>query len=88
MIAMAIMEENKLLRKQNKEYILWRRKTPFMISMPNWFISIILFPMKTVLQKDWPETNKDIVVTLLIYSLLLLILSLPFFVINEELMTS
>jgi protein-S-isoprenylcysteine O-methyltransferase Ste14 len=77
-IGMAINEENKFLNENNEKFINWRNKTPFMIPLPKVIMSLLLIPVRILLKKDWPETNKEIIFTLLIYGFLVLILSLPF----------
>ena len=83
-IGMAITEENNLLRAENEEFITWRKKTPFMIPIPKVVTSFILFPMKIILKKDWPENNKEIIITLLLYGLILVFLSLPLIPLRRE----
>ncbi|UCE14006.1 MAG: hypothetical protein JSV04_02220 [Candidatus Heimdallarchaeota archaeon] len=78
-IGMAITEENTLLRECTEEYTHWRTRTPFLIPLPKGIISVILWPTRLLLRKEWPERNKEILVILLFYGLLLISLSLPLF---------
>ena len=82
LIGLAIAEENSLINKQkkdsNQQYFTWREKTPFLIPLPNSLKTVILFPSKKVLRKEWPENKKELIVVLVLYSLILILSSLPF----------
>lgn len=78
-IGLAITEENTLLRECTEEFTLWQTRTPFLIPLPKTIISLILWPTRLLLKKEWPECNKEILVILLFYGLILIALSLPLF---------
>jgi protein-S-isoprenylcysteine O-methyltransferase Ste14 len=87
LIAIAIREENVLLKTQSRLYISWRKKTPFLFYLPNNFSFFLLKPVKRVIAKEWPETDKEILITILIYGTILIILSIMLFLILEILHT-
>lgn len=76
-LGLAITEENNLIGENNEEYITWRTKTPFLIPLPRVLTSVILFPTRMVLKKEWPENNKEIILILIIYGIILILSSLP-----------
>jgi protein-S-isoprenylcysteine O-methyltransferase Ste14 len=76
-LGLAITEEKNLLQEKNEDYVTWRQKTPFLIPLPNILIVGILFPIRVVLKKDWPENNREVVLILVIYGTILIICSLP-----------
>ncbi len=76
-IGVAIREENTLLAKNNPAYRKWRDHTSFLIPLPRFVSRFFLVPLKLLLRKDWPETDSEIVVTLLIYFILFVIFSIP-----------
>jgi len=78
-IGLAIHEENKLIVKNNSDYRNYRERTPFMIPLPKHLINLILMPCRVALEKNWPENDKEILKILLIYGILAIILSIPFY---------
>ena len=82
LIGLAIVEENNLIKNQKKDsieqYSTWREKTPFLIPLPNSIKTVILFPIKKVLKKEWPENNKELLIVLILYSIIIILSSLPF----------
>ncbi len=79
LIAIAIREENTLLKAQSDLYISWREKTPFLIYIPNKISFYFLKPVKKVITKEWPETDKEILVTILVYGSISVFLTLILF---------
>ncbi|MFX1514786.1 MAG: hypothetical protein ACFFC6_00615 [Promethearchaeota archaeon] len=76
-IGMAITEENNFLKEANLEFTNWRKRTPFMIPLPKVILSFILWPLRILLKKEWPETNREIILILLVYGVILVLLSFP-----------
>ncbi|MFX1285713.1 MAG: hypothetical protein ACFFB5_18880 [Promethearchaeota archaeon] len=76
LIAIAIREENTLLKAQSNFYLSWREKTPFLIHVPNKISFYLLKPVKRVIAKEWPETDKEILVTILVYGSILVFLTI------------
>lgn len=70
-IGVAIQEENGMIQKYKNEYLDWRHQTPFLFPIPKRISDIIVAPVKILLKKDWPETEKDIVIVILFYGVIL-----------------
>jgi hypothetical protein len=49
-----------------------------MFPIPKFVSAAISFPMRLVLKKDRPETGRELVATFAVYATLLILLSLPF----------
>ncbi|MEM2088213.1 MAG: hypothetical protein QXF52_05990 [Thermoproteota archaeon] len=71
-IGVALQEENFMLEKYGKEYINYRSKTPFMLPLPKPIGEILKSPQKLVFRKSYPEKNREILIVLAIYFLILL----------------
>lgn len=76
-IGMALTEENNFLKEANVEFTNWRNRTPFMLPLPMGILSFILWPLRMLLKKEWPETNREIIFILLVYGIILVLLSFP-----------
>jgi len=87
-IAVALFEENKLIRTQNAEYNQWRDKTPFMFPLPNLASKLLIMPVKVVLKKEWPENGRDIVFVILFYGMVLVLLSTLYSILFYEIILS
>jgi len=77
-IGMAMHEENTMLQTHTQEYLTWRQRTAFIVPLPKGLRSIISYPMRKIIQKEWPESNKEIVLILLTYGILVVLISIPF----------
>ena len=73
-IGVALQEELDLLEKYGDKYRNYQRVTPFMFYIPNLLKRILLLPSRIVF-KDFPKNRREIVVTLIIYTILIMILS-------------
>ncbi len=76
-IGMALNEENTMIRQHTEEYITWRERTPFLFPLPRRIRSFITYPMRKLIKKEWPESNKDIIQVLLIYGSIVVLMSVP-----------
>lgn len=74
-IAIALYEENDMIKFYENEYIQYRDKTPFLIPLPKKVTSIISYPNKKIFKKNMPQNGKEIFTILLIYYFIILILS-------------
>jgi hypothetical protein len=72
----ALQEENFMIRKYGEEYSNYRSKTPFMLPFSKPVGEILKMPLKLVFRKNYPEKNREILVILTIYFLILLAASL------------
>lgn len=77
-ICVALMEEVKMRNQFKSNYESYFAKTPFMLPLPKFVNRTILFPMKTLLRKNYPESIKDIFCIFFIYLAIVILLSIPF----------
>jgi protein-S-isoprenylcysteine O-methyltransferase Ste14 len=77
-IWIALAEESKMRREDNEAYLQYTARAPFMFRTPKSVSTAVAFPMKLVLNKDRPESGKELVATFAIYATLLVLLSSPF----------
>ena len=67
------------MRKEDSEqYSHYAASAPFMLPIPKRLAAAIMLPAKLVLKKERPETGKELLATFAIYATLLVLLSLPF----------
>jgi protein-S-isoprenylcysteine O-methyltransferase Ste14 len=77
-ICIALAEENRMRKEDSDRYLQYTTSAPFMAPIPKFVSNIITFPMRLLLKKDRPETGKELVATFAVYTTLLILLSLPF----------
>ncbi|MFW9864229.1 MAG: methyltransferase family protein [Candidatus Thorarchaeota archaeon] len=76
-IGVALYEESQMIQKNDKQYLAYRTKTPFLIPLPESISNLMVAPIRVVLKKDWPENGREIVITVILYSMILMLLSVP-----------
>jgi len=81
-ICVALAEEIKMGRERGDEYAAYRAATPFMLPLPRLVSTMITMPMRAVLKKDRPENAKELLITFGIYLAILLLLSVPFLLLD------
>jgi protein-S-isoprenylcysteine O-methyltransferase Ste14 len=77
-VCIALAEENKMRKEDSRRYLQYTDSAPFMFPIPKVVSSVVTFPIRLLLKKNKPETGKEIVATFAIYAALLILLSLPF----------
>jgi protein-S-isoprenylcysteine O-methyltransferase Ste14 len=77
-ICIALVEENRMRKEGRERYVQYTTSAPFMFPIPKFATTAIAFPMRLALRKDRPETGKELVATFAVYAALLILLSLPF----------
>ncbi len=77
-ICIALAEEAKMARRDEAGYQKYRAQAPFMFPLPGFISWALRAPMRLVLQKNQPETGKELLLTFIVYSLIFVLLSLPF----------
>lgn len=77
-ICIALAEENKMRKEDSQRYLQYTDSAPFMFPIPKFVSSVVTFPIRLLLKKNRPETGKELVATFAIYAALLILLSLPF----------
>jgi len=81
-ICVALTEEIKMTKEHGKGYLEYRDSTPFMFPLPSFISSVISFPFRVLLKKDRPEKGKEIVLAFAVYLVILVLLSVPFVVLD------
>ena len=77
-ICIALAEENRMRKEDSQRYLRYTDIAPFMLPIPRFVSNVIAFPIRLLLKQDRPETGKELLVTFAIYATLLILLSLPF----------
>jgi len=77
-ICIALAEENRMRKEDSERYLEYAASAPFMFRIPKFISTAITFPMRLLLKKNRPETGKELVATFAVYATLLILLSLPF----------
>ena len=77
-IWIALAEENKMKKEDSERYLQYTASAPFMFPIPRFVSNVITFPMRLLLKKNRPETGKELLATFAVYAALLILLSLPF----------
>jgi protein-S-isoprenylcysteine O-methyltransferase Ste14 len=77
-VGVALGEEIRMGRERGEEYEAYRASAPFMLPLPRIVSTIFTTPLRILLKKDRPESRKELLATLAIYTTILVLLSLPF----------
>jgi protein-S-isoprenylcysteine O-methyltransferase Ste14 len=77
-ICIALVEENKMRKEDREKYLQYTASAPFMFPIPKSVGAALTFPIRLVLKKNRPETGKELLATFAVYAALLILLSLPF----------
>lgn len=77
-ICIALAEENKMRKEDSERYLQYTASAPFMFRIPKFVSTVITFPIRLLLKKNRPETGKELLATFAVYATLLILLSLPF----------
>ena len=77
-ICIALAEENRMRNEDSDRYLQYTTSAPFMFRIPKFVSTVITFPMRLLLKKDRPETGKELLATFAVYATILILLSLPF----------
>jgi protein-S-isoprenylcysteine O-methyltransferase Ste14 len=76
-IGVALYEENQMIQRNDEQYMSYRTKVPFLMPLPSSISKLMSAPVRIVLKKDWPENGRDIVITVILYTVILMLLSVP-----------
>jgi protein-S-isoprenylcysteine O-methyltransferase Ste14 len=77
-ICIALAEENKMRREDSERYLQYTAGAPFMFRIPKFVSTVVTAPMRLALKKDRPEKGKELMGTFAVYATMLILLSLPF----------
>ena len=75
-LGLALYEEKEMIKNYGKAYIEYQNKSFFMLPLPKTISNLILFPIKLIFKKDYPEETIEILSILTIYFLILIIISI------------
>lgn len=81
-VCVALAEELKMREEHGDEYVKYQNTTPFMLPLPQFITRTVSFPARIALKKERPENRKDIAIIFLIYTAILVLLSIPFVMLN------
>ncbi|MEM2247484.1 MAG: DUF1295 domain-containing protein [Thermoproteota archaeon] len=76
LIGIALREELIMIEKHREEYEKYRSKTPFMMPVSNLIGKVLRLPVRFIFKKDYPDKAIEIILTLTIYFLMILLISL------------
>jgi len=74
----ALREEIQMAEKHDEKYLKYQHDAPFMIPLPKIISKAITTPTRLLFKKGLPGNNKQIIITLAVHGLMLIIISLPF----------
>ena len=77
-ICIALAEENRMRQEDSERYLQYTASAPFMFRIPKFVSTAVTFPIRLLLKKNRPETGKELVAAFAVYATLLILLSLPF----------
>jgi len=75
-IGICMLEEIRMKELYGNNYEKYRQKTPFLFPLPKWLKSGLLFPLRLIFRRDWPETRGQVAGTITIYTICFMLLSL------------
>ena len=81
-ICIALAEEISMSNRDSEGYSKYKASAPFMFPIPKFISSVITAPIKILIKKNQPETGKELIATFAVYSVILILLSLPFFLLS------
>jgi len=81
-MCVAFKEEVEMTKTYGQEYLRYQQAAPFMVPLPKPISSIVKVTNRRLIRKELPETGKEIFCAFLLYLAILVLLSLPFFVLN------
>jgi len=77
-ICIALSEEIRMVRQHGQEYEDYCGRAPFMVPLPSFLSRLFSAPFRLVLRKNQPDSGWDLVWTFGIYLAVIMLLSLPF----------
>ena len=75
-IGICMMEEIKMMKITGGSYALYRESSPFLFPLPSWLNKILTWPGRLITRGEYPGTGRQVVWIVLIYTLILMALSL------------
>jgi protein-S-isoprenylcysteine O-methyltransferase Ste14 len=81
-VCAALKEEIEMTNRHGERYSEYQSGTPFMFPLPRLVSSAVTAPTVILCKKRLPETGKGVVCVFLVYGAILVLLSLPFLLLN------
>ena len=81
-VCVALGEEMRMRRERGSEYEAYRARTPFLFPIPRFISRLVTAPLRAALGKDAPETGVELLVTFFLYLAILILLSMPFYLLD------
>jgi len=81
-ICIALAEEISMSKRDSEAYSKYKSSAPFMFPLPKFIISAITAPIRILFKKNQPGNGKELIGTFAVYSVILIMLSLPFVLLN------
>ncbi len=75
-ICVALTEEIKMINRADESYLKYRGSAPFMLPLPRFLSRMFTAPNRMLLKKDFPERGREVLYTFIIYSTILILLSI------------
>jgi protein-S-isoprenylcysteine O-methyltransferase Ste14 len=75
-VGICMMEEIKMIKITWGSYALYRESSPFLFPLPSWLNKILTWPGRLVTRGEYPGTGRQVVWIVLIYTVILMALSL------------
>jgi len=77
-IAIALREEEYMIKTYGERYIQYMSKTPFLLPLPKSLVNILTYPVRVILKDNRPRKPLEYLVVLLVYYIILILLSLVY----------
>jgi protein-S-isoprenylcysteine O-methyltransferase Ste14 len=81
-VCIALSEEVHMSREYGEEYQNYWTRAPFLLPLPGFVSKWINAPLRLILRKGWPDRRWDLVWTFVIYLTVIVLLSLPFLILD------
>jgi protein-S-isoprenylcysteine O-methyltransferase Ste14 len=75
-IGICLLEEIRMKQIYGVTYENYRKKTPFLFPLPKWLRTVLVFPIRLITKRKWPQTRSQVAGTFLIYTAGLMVFSL------------
>ena len=81
-ICIALAEEINMSKRDSEGYSKYKVSAPFMFPLPRFASSVVSAPIRILFKKNQPGNGKELMGTFAVYSVILILLSLPFVLLN------
>jgi len=81
-VCVALAEEITMIERADAGYLAYRERTPFMLPLPRFVSQVFTAPNRIVMKKEHPGTLREVLYTFVVYTVILVALSLPVLALN------